>query len=111
MPKITGLSSIDPPILDIISTLSIFLRTQNCHCRIRDIACLSCGCVIGYHVSQPCSSCLDGSNNGHLWMFHSEEVSCAERLDPTGERVLKWGEVGDVVDEEERNLHEITVCR
>ena len=26
--------------------------TQNCHCRIRDAACLGCGNIVGYHVTQ-----------------------------------------------------------
>ena len=43
-------------------------RTRNCHCRIRDVACLGCGNVIGYHVTQPCEPCMDACNNGHFWM-------------------------------------------
>ncbi|EGF83481.1 hypothetical protein BATDEDRAFT_7046, partial [Batrachochytrium dendrobatidis JAM81] len=38
--------------------------TQNCACRIRDAACLGCGNVVGYHVTQPCEGCLDACNNG-----------------------------------------------
>ena len=29
--------------------------TKNCHCKIKDIACLGCGNVVGYHVTQPVS--------------------------------------------------------
>ncbi|KAI7818643.1 protein FAM72, partial [Gamsiella multidivaricata] len=54
-------------------------RTRNCKCRIRDIACLGCGSTLGYHVTQPCESCLEACNNGHFWMFHSDGVSCTER--------------------------------
>jgi hypothetical protein len=43
-------------------------RTRNCHCRIRDVACLGCGNVIGYHVTQPCEPCMGACNNGHFWM-------------------------------------------
>jgi hypothetical protein len=38
--------------------------TKNCHCRIRDAACLGCGNVVGYHVTQPCDRCLEACNNG-----------------------------------------------
>ncbi|KAI8584851.1 protein FAM72, partial [Geranomyces variabilis] len=41
--------------------------TRNCRCRIRDVACLGCGNVIGYHVTQPCATCLSSCNNGHFW--------------------------------------------
>ncbi|KAI8353043.1 protein FAM72, partial [Mortierella sp. GBAus27b] len=54
-------------------------RTRNCKCRIRDVACLGCGNTLGYHVTQPCESCLRACNNGHFWMFHSDSVSCTER--------------------------------
>ncbi|KAF9918113.1 Protein fam72a, partial [Linnemannia zychae] len=50
-------------------------RTRNCKCRIRDVACLGCGNTLGYHVTQPCESCLEACNNGHFWMFHSDGVS------------------------------------
>ncbi|KAI8820957.1 FAM72 protein-domain-containing protein [Fimicolochytrium jonesii] len=45
-------------------------QTRNCYCRIRDVACLGCGNVIGYHVTQPCEPCMEACNNGHFWMFH-----------------------------------------
>ncbi|KAL2915749.1 hypothetical protein HK105_204695 [Polyrhizophydium stewartii] len=57
--------------------------TRNCRCRIRDVACLGCGNVIGYHVTQPCERCLDSCNNGHFWMFLSEGVWAKERTDPS----------------------------
>ncbi|KAJ3331738.1 Protein fam72b, partial [Blyttiomyces sp. JEL0837] len=53
--------------------------TQNCQCRIRDVACLQCGNVIGYHVTQPCETCLESCNNGHFWMFLSDGVEAIER--------------------------------
>ncbi|KAI8916218.1 protein FAM72, partial [Gorgonomyces haynaldii] len=52
--------------------------TRACHCRIRDVACLGCGNVIGYHVTQPCSRCLTACNNGHFWMFLSDGVTSSE---------------------------------
>ncbi|KAI8621769.1 protein FAM72 [Chytriomyces sp. MP71] len=58
--------------------------TRNCNCRIRDVACLGCGNVIGYHVTQPCDVCMSACNNGHYWMFHDDSISSRERLDPAG---------------------------
>jgi hypothetical protein len=49
--------------------------TRNCLCRIRDGACLGCGNVVGYHVTQPCDGCMEACNNGHLHMFHSDNVT------------------------------------
>ncbi|KAJ3335847.1 Protein fam72a [Gonapodya sp. JEL0774] len=51
--------------------------TRNCYCRIRDVGCVGCGNVVGYHVTQP-------------WMFHTSEVRSSERLDPTGKQILTW---------------------
>ncbi|KAI9091856.1 FAM72 protein-domain-containing protein [Phlyctochytrium arcticum] len=59
-------------------------QTRNCYCRIRDVACLGCGNVIGYHVTQPCEPCMEACNNGHFWMFHISEVAYADRLDAAG---------------------------
>ncbi|KAI9091141.1 protein FAM72, partial [Phlyctochytrium arcticum] len=59
--------------------------TQNCSCRIRDAACLGCGNVVGYHVTQPCEKCLEACNNGHFWMFLSDGVQPVERFDLSGE--------------------------
>ncbi|KAI9144474.1 FAM72 protein-domain-containing protein [Paraphysoderma sedebokerense] len=64
--------------------------TQKCRCRIRDVACLGCGNVVGYHVTQPCKTCLDACNNGHFWMFHMEQITYTERLDSSGTKVLLW---------------------
>ncbi|KAI1317860.1 Protein fam72a [Mortierella claussenii] len=49
-------------------------QVRHCACRIRDSACLGCGQVAGYHVTQPCSDCLNDQNNGHFWMFYSSAV-------------------------------------
>ncbi|KAJ3218132.1 Protein fam72a [Dinochytrium kinnereticum] len=63
--------------------------TQNCSCRIRDAACLRCGNVVGYHVTQPCAKCLDACNNGHFWMFLSDGVRPEERYEGP-DRLLRW---------------------
>ncbi|KAI9204807.1 protein FAM72 [Polychytrium aggregatum] len=65
-------------------------QTRNCMCRIRDVACLGCGNVIGYHVTQPCEQCMEACNNGHFWMFHVHEVSTTDRLNATGTKPLVW---------------------
>ncbi|KAJ2267304.1 hypothetical protein GGH14_006095, partial [Coemansia sp. RSA 370] len=28
----------------------------------------------GYHITQPCAECLKACNNGHFWMFLTENV-------------------------------------
>lgn len=75
--------------------------TQGCHCRIRDTVCVGCGNVLGYHVSQPCSRCLDAKNNGHFWMFYSETIRPAERLDERTGKKLCWGALSPMRDGEE----------
>lgn len=65
-------------------------QTRNCQCRIRDVACLGCGNVIGYHVTQPCETCMEACNNGHFWMFHVQEVASTDRLNSSGTKPLVW---------------------
>jgi hypothetical protein len=65
-------------------------QTRKCHCRIRDVACFGCGNVIGYHVTQPCQSCMEACNNGHFWMFHVDHVKSSERMNHTGTIPLLW---------------------
>ncbi|KAI8902915.1 protein FAM72 [Globomyces pollinis-pini] len=79
--------------------------TRNCRCRIRDVACLGCGNVIGYHVTQPCERCLDSCNNGHFWMFLSDGVLATERWNPQGNRHLLWVHLTskEFIDKKERN--------
>ncbi|KAI9021167.1 FAM72 protein-domain-containing protein [Hyaloraphidium curvatum] len=84
-------------------------RTRSCECRVGDVACTRCGGVIGYHVTAPCSRCLEGSNNGHFWMFLPDAVRGTERLDASGRRFLVWSELGDA-EEDEPAQAEI-VCR
>lgn len=47
---------------------------RSCRCAVRDVGCLQCGKIVGYHIIQPCVVCLKSKNNGHLWMFHSLNV-------------------------------------
>ncbi|KAH6577084.1 hypothetical protein BASA50_000047 [Batrachochytrium salamandrivorans] len=68
-------------------------QTRNCLCRIRDVACLGCGNVIGYHVTQPCEPCMDACNNGHFWMFHVTEVNSDERSTGKGAHPLVWSQI------------------
>lgn len=67
--------------------------TEKCMCRIRDVACLSCGNQVGYHVTQPCKACLNSCNNGHFWMFHKEHVKFFERTNASGSKSIFWAEL------------------
>lgn len=67
--------------------------TRNCLCQIRDVACLGCGNVVGYHVTQPCEVCMSACNNGHFWMFHNDSVKAKERMDATGQKPLLWAQL------------------
>ncbi|KAJ3404716.1 hypothetical protein CcCBS67573_g03726 [Chytriomyces confervae] len=75
--------------------------TPNCLCRIRDAACLGCGNVVGYHVTAPCARCLESCNNGHFWMFQSEEVYPIERSEGDGMKILRWANVKCATQDEE----------
>lgn len=91
--------------VDSVALVNDDYCTDNCRCRIHDVACLgwyvkvcdrvcnvsltfantpTSGNVVGYHVTQPCESCLESCNNGHFWMFQTEGVVSSERLDPSG---------------------------
>eukprot|EP00842_Homolaphlyctis_polyrhiza_P000274 jgi/Hompol1/1247/HPOL_001763-RA len=87
-------------------------QTRNCQCRIRDVACLGCGNVLGYHVSQPCESCLDACNNGHFWMFHLAEILPAERMDSSRTQTLLWAQLPRA-EEDDKELRERIglICR
>ncbi|KAI9339212.1 protein FAM72, partial [Zopfochytrium polystomum] len=84
--------------------------TRNCHCRIRDVACLHCGNVIGYHVTQPCEMCLDSCNNGHFWMFLSDGVVSKERSMRGGGRKLLWAHL-PCAENDTDEIHCELVCR
>ncbi len=85
--------------------------TRNCRCRIRDVACLGCGNVCGYHVTAPCEKCLESCNNGHFWMFHASCVAAEERLLPSGDRYLLWAHLNE--NSNELNSMKVTerICR
>ncbi|KAJ3222891.1 Protein fam72a [Clydaea vesicula] len=70
-----------------VSLVNEDYQTRKCFCRIRDVACLGCGNVIGYH---PCQSCMDACNNGHFWMFHVDHVNSTERMNSSGTKTLLW---------------------
>ncbi|KAF9945591.1 Protein fam72a [Mortierella alpina] len=70
-------------------------QVRHCACRIRDSACLGCGQIAGYHVTQPCSDCLKDQNNGHFWMFYSSAVFHYKRhrIDGPAGGVMLWANV------------------
>ncbi|KAF9427609.1 Protein fam72a [Entomortierella beljakovae] len=73
-------------------------QVRHCACRIRDSACLGCGQVAGYHVTQPCSDCLSDQNNGHFWMFYSSAVYHYKRnrIDGSTGDVMLWATVPSI---------------
>ncbi|EPZ34943.1 Protein FAM72 domain-containing protein [Rozella allomycis CSF55] len=56
--------------------------TTNCRCKIRDLACLTCG--------NPCETCLESCNNGHFWMYISEGVIPEDRVDCSSGNILLY---------------------
>jgi len=87
------LYSTDVPPVDCVDLVNESYQTAKCKCKIKDVACLGCGNIVGYTVVQPCRHCLDSCNNGHFWMFHSLSVEGRDRLDYSGERILQWGKL------------------
>ncbi|CAN8200223.1 unnamed protein product [Coccothraustes coccothraustes] len=87
----TDLYSTDMPPSGAVDFIGSCYSTEICKCKLKNIACLKCGNVVGYHVICPCKPCLQSCNNGHLWMFHSQTVFGIHRLDPSGVNVLLWG--------------------
>ncbi|KAI8338036.1 FAM72 protein-domain-containing protein [Chlamydoabsidia padenii] len=67
--------------------------TRTCQCRIRDVVCIECGNIIGYHVVSPCKQCLTACNNGHFWMFHSDACQPIERKDASGKELMVWNNI------------------
>ncbi|EDO38247.1 predicted protein, partial [Nematostella vectensis] len=84
------LYSTDLPPENAIELVGPNYSTTNCDCKIKDIACLGCGNIVGYHVTVPCRSCVQSCNNGHFWMFHSSAAYAVERIDKKGD-MLVWG--------------------
>ncbi|KAG4089898.1 protein FAM72 [Neocallimastix lanati (nom. inval.)] len=107
------LYSTDSPPSGRVQLVDKDYMTCNCHCKIRDLACLVCGNVIGYHVTHPCEACLESCNNGHFWMFLSDGVTSRERLDASGKNFLLWARLPGVDSEleETRNSYFDLLCR
>ncbi|XP_029429700.1 protein FAM72A-like [Rhinatrema bivittatum] len=87
----TELYSTDIPPSSAVDFVGSCYFTDICRCKLKDVACLKCGNVVGYHVIAPCKSCLLSCNNGHFWMFHGKAVFGVNRLDPSGVDLLLWG--------------------
>ncbi|XP_062969416.1 protein FAM72A isoform X3 [Cynocephalus volans] len=82
--------------------------TKICKCKLKDIACLRCGNIVGYHVTLPCSYCLLSCNNGHFWMFHSQAVYGINRLDSTGVNILLWGNLPEIEESTDEDVLDIS---
>uniref|UniRef100_H0WK65 Family with sequence similarity 72 member A n=1 Tax=Otolemur garnettii TaxID=30611 RepID=H0WK65_OTOGA len=82
--------------------------TKICKCKLKDIACLKCGNIVGYHVIVPCNSCLLSCNNRHFWMFHSQAVYGINRLDSTGVNVLLWGNLPEIEESTDEDMLDIS---
>ncbi|XP_071624834.1 protein FAM72A isoform X1 [Heliangelus exortis] len=80
----TELYSTDLPPSGTVGFIGSCFFTDICKCKLKNIACLKCGNIVGYHVISPCKPCLLSCNNGHLWMFYSQAVFGINRLDPSG---------------------------
>ncbi|XP_038024091.1 protein FAM72A isoform X1 [Anas acuta] len=100
------LYSTDIPPTATVDFIGSCYFTEICKCKLKNIACLKCGNVVGYHVISPCKPCLLSCNNGHFWMFHSQAVFGINRLDSSGVNVLLWGNLPDL----EENTDEDTSC-
>ncbi|KAF3856099.1 hypothetical protein F7725_016822 [Dissostichus mawsoni] len=94
------LFSTDIPPNRTVDFVASCYSTESCKCKLRDIACLKCGNVVGYHVVAPCKPCLLSCNNGHFWMFNSDAVSTLNRLDATGLNLLLWGDLPELDESE-----------
>ncbi|XP_028590199.1 protein FAM72A [Podarcis muralis] len=91
----TDLYSTDIPPTSTVGFIGNCYFTEICKCKLKNVACLKCGNVVGYHVIAPCKPCLLSCNNGHFWMFHSQTVFGINRLDSSGTNLLLWGNLPD----------------
>ncbi|XP_073443432.1 protein FAM72A isoform X2 [Dendrobates tinctorius] len=100
--------STDIPPTDCIDFVGCCYYFEACRCKLKNIACLTCGNEVGYLVVTPCRPCLLSSNNGHLWMFHSHYVLGINRMDGSGKHVLLWKDLPDTDEKQEGllNLYE-----
>ena len=53
----------DIPPTNAVDFIGRCYFTEICKCKLKDIACLKCGNIVGYHVIVPCCSCLLSCNN------------------------------------------------
>ena len=80
----------------------------SCACKSRDIGCANCGNLLGYHIEQPCNSCLSSSNNGHFWILFQSSINLIQRINENHPDGLLWKDLD--ADKEERLLEE-TIAR
>ncbi|MEE6493562.1 hypothetical protein FKM82_016888 [Ascaphus truei] len=98
--------STDIPPTQAVDFVGSCYFLEACRCKLKNVACLKCGNVVGYHVVTPCQPCLLSGNNGHFWMFHSRSVCSINRLDPSGMNVLLWRDLPET-DEKQEELFSI----
>ncbi|KAM4796866.1 protein FAM72A [Rhinophrynus dorsalis] len=98
--------STDIPPTQAVDFVGSCYYLEACRCKLKNVACLKCGNVVGYHVVAPCEHCLLSCNNGHFWMFHSKFVCSINRLDPSGMNMLLWRDLPDT-DEKPEELFSI----
>ncbi|KAF6075125.1 hypothetical protein HJG60_009521 [Phyllostomus discolor] len=102
------LFSTDIPPTNTVDLIGRCYFTEICKCKLKDIACLKCGNIVGYHVIVPCCSCLLSCNNGHFWMFHSQAVYSINRLDSTGVNFLLWGNLPEIEESTDEDVFDIS---
>ncbi|XP_048353593.1 protein FAM72A [Sphaerodactylus townsendi] len=100
----TDLYSTDIPPTSTVDFIGNCYFTEICECKLKNIACLKCGNVVGYHVIAPCKPCLLSCNNGHFWMFHNQAVFGIDRFDSSGTNFLLWGNLPDSEDSTDEDI-------
>ncbi|KAI9481861.1 protein FAM72A [Coemansia mojavensis] len=107
------LFSTDMPPMMRIQLVGTDYTTRSCRCKIRNVACLGCGNEVGYHITQPCAECLKACNNGHFWMFLTENVYPIEIKTPETTTALPWPVHTSDIELDEPNLLSCqdAVCR
>ncbi|XP_053562576.1 protein FAM72A [Bombina bombina] len=93
--------STDIPPVQAVDFVENCYSLEACRCKLKNLACLKCGNVVGYHVVSPCQTCLLSCNNSHFWMFPSKCVYSTNRMDCTGMRVLLWKDLPDTDEKQE----------
>ncbi|KAM4700632.1 protein FAM72A [Discoglossus pictus] len=95
--------STDIPPTHAVDFVESCYYLETCRCKLKNIACLKCGNIVGYHVVAPCQPCLLSCNNGHFWMFPSKYVYSKHRLDSSGMRVLLWRDLPDTDEKQDES--------